>query len=124
MNKVNKNIKTLEIIFLVLLLGFIISMMTIFKGNSVKHNEIIGSGLLALFAYVLYKFLFLIRKEKYFALVLILNVVGFLFIIFQTYSPKDRNDFSGLYQAMGVASVLFLMIIINSVIFAIHSSRK
>ena len=40
MNKVNKNIKTFDIIFLVLLLGFIISMMTIFKGNSVKHNEI------------------------------------------------------------------------------------
>ena len=112
-----------EKVFLILLAASIVLNLTFFKGNSVNHNKVMYSLLLALFAYIVLKLLLTFKKKRYFIPILLLNVLGFVYSCIQIFKPQDRNSFSGLGQVLSVTLALLPILFVDFILAALNSNH-
>jgi len=127
MNKINKNYKTLSLpekSYLVFVIGAIILLMTVLKGNTNQHNDIIRGFLIALLGFIIYKFLNSIKGKTYFRIVLILNISALIFITIQALNTSGRNSLNGLGVAFFTFLVLFIMFLVDFILWIVNKLKK
>jgi len=119
-----KPVGIFETIFIVLLIGSIALMMTLFRGNSDSHNEVMYAILVALYSYVAWKFLFPSKGKRYFIFILIFNALCILISFIEVFYPQNRNSFNGMGQSYLVTLLLFPLFIIDIVIAKLNSRHR
>jgi len=119
-----KPVGIIETVLIVLLIGSIALMMTLFRGNSDSHNEVMYAILIVLYSYVTWKLLFPSRGKRYFIFILIFNALCILISFIQVFYPQNRNTFNGMGQSYLVTLLLLPLFIIDIVTAKLNSKHR